>query len=301
MLKKQAFILFMLGMALNTYAQELHCRVQINSSMIQGTNKEVFITLEKDLNELMNNRKWSNITYSQNERIECSLTVTIKNYSGGNSFTGEVQVQARRPVFNSNYYTTLFNFRDQNFNFSYVESQPLETTDQQITNNNLLAMMYFYGYIILGYDADSFARLGGSPFFHRAEQIANSMQNASETGWKAFESDRNRYALINGILDEKLKSLRELNYEYHRLGLDIMSENADKGRATIASSLKTLKQANNDRLYNIAITTFLDSKIDEIADIFSNGQPKEKSEIVELLTDVAPTMQKRFEKIQPGK
>lgn len=301
MLKKQAFILLMLTMSVCGFSQELHCRVQINSSMIQGTNKEIFTTLEKVLNELMNNRKWSNITYSQNERIECSINITVKTYSGGDSFNGEVQVQARRPVYNSNYYSTLFNFRDQNFNFNYVESQPLEANDQQITNNNLLAMMYFYGYIILGYDADSFSRLGGTSFFNMAEQIANSMQNASETGWKAFESDKNRYALINGILDEKLKPLRNLSYEFHRLGLDIMSENSDKGRATIASALKVLKQANNDRLYNIAITTFLDSKIDEIADIFCNGEAKEKSEIMELLNDVAPTLQKRYEKIQSGK
>lgn len=298
---KQIILSFIaLTMTFCISAQELRCRVQVNSSLIQGTNKQIFTTLEKELNELMNNRKWSNATYTSNERIECSLVITIKNYSGGDSFTGELQVQARRPVYNSTYFTTLFNFRDQNFNFNYIESQPLETNERQ-TSNNLVAMLYFYGYIILGYDADSFSRLGGSPFFHRAEEIANAMQSSSETGWKAFESEHNRYALINGILDEKLRPVRELYYDYHRLGLDIMAENADNGRAKIASSLMVLRQANNDRLYNIAITSFLDTKIDEIADIFSNGQPKEKSDVYALLLDVAPSMQKRFEKIQNGK
>ncbi|MTK52189.1 DUF4835 family protein [Paludibacter sp.] len=298
---KQIILSFIaLTMTFCISAQELRCRVQVNSSLIQGTNKQIFTTLEKELNELMNNRKWSNATYTSNERIECSLVITIKNYSGGDSFNGELQVQARRPVYNSTYFTTLFNFRDQNFNFNYIESQPLETNERQ-TSNNLIAMLYFYGYIILGYDADSFSRLGGSPFFHRAEEIANAMQSSSETGWKAFESEHNRYALINGILDEKLRPVRELYYDYHRLGLDIMAENADNGRAKIASSLMVLRQANNDRLYNIAITSFLDTKIDEIADIFSNGQPKEKSDVYALLLDVAPSMQKRFEKIQNGK
>lgn len=299
-MKKLLLSLFAFALAITVPAQELRCRVQVNSSMIQGTNKEIFTKLEKELNDLMNNRKWSNATYTSNERIECSFVITVKSYSGGDNFTGELQVQARRPVFNSSYFTTLFNFRDQNFNFTYVESQPLETRENQ-TSNNLLAVLGFYGYIILGYDADSFSRLGGSPFFHRAEEIANAMQNSSETGWKAFESDHNRYALINGILDEKLRPVRELYYDYHRLGLDLMSENADNGRAKIASSLMVLRQANSDRLYNVAITSFLDTKIDEIADIFSNGQPKEKSEIYTLLQDVAPSMQKRFEKIQNGK
>jgi hypothetical protein len=299
-MKQIILSLIALTMTFCTSAQELRCRVQVNSSLIQGTNKQIFTTLEKELNELMNNRKWSNATYTSNERIECSLVITVKNYSGGDSFSGELQVQARRPVYNSTYFTTLFNFRDQSFNFNYIESQPLETNERQ-TSNNLLAILYFYGYIILGYDADSFSRLGGSPFFHRAEEIANAMQSSSETGWKAFESEHNRYALINGILDEKLRPVRELYYDYHRLGLDIMSENADNGRAKIASSLMVLRQANNDRLYNIAITSFLDTKIDEIADIFSNGQPKEKSDVYALLLDVAPSMQKRFEKIQNGK
>lgn len=298
---KQILLSFIaLTMTFCVSAQELRCRVQVNSSLIQGTNKQIFTTLEKELNELMNNRKWSNATYTSNERIECSLVITIKNYSGGDNFTGELQVQARRPVYNSTYFTSLFNFRDQNFNFNYIESQPLETNERQ-SSNNLIAMLYFYGYIILGYDADSFSRLGGSPFFHRAEEIANAMQSSSEAGWKAFESEHNRYALINGILDEKLRPVRELYYDYHRLGLDIMAENADNGRAKIASSLMVLRQANNDRLYNIAITSFLDTKIDEIADIFINGQPKEKSEVYALLLDVAPSMQKRFEKIQNGK
>ena len=299
-MKQIILSLFALTLTLAVSAQELRCRVQVNSSLIQGTNKQIFTTLEKDLNELMNNRKWSNATYATSERIESSFTITIKNYSGGDSFTGELQVQARRPVFNSTYFTTLFNFRDQNFNFTYVESQPLETYERQ-TSNNLLAMLYFYSYIILGYDADSFSKLGGSPFFHRAEEIAYAMQSSTETGWKAFESDRNRYALINGILDEKLSPVRELYYAYHRLGLDIMSENVDNGRAKIASSLMVLRQANSDRLYNIAITSFLDSKIDEIADIFSNGQPKEKSDVYALLLDIAPSMQKRFDKIQNSK
>jgi hypothetical protein len=276
-------------------AQDLNCKVQVNSNMIQGTNKQVFTTLEKVLNELMNARRWTDNSYTPGERIDCSFTITVKSYAN-NLFATELQVQARRPVFNSTYFTTLFNFRDQNFNFNYIENQQLETNERS-TDNNMLQVLLFYGYVILGYDADSFSPLGGTACFRRAEEIANAMQSSQETGWRAFESDRNRYALINGILDEELKPVRATYYEYHRLGLDAMSENPDNARSKIASALLKLKDANNARPSNITITSFLDAKVDEIADIFTQGQAKERSNVYDLLMDIAPGMSKRFEKI----
>jgi hypothetical protein len=289
---------FLLAATVSTVAQELKCKVQVNSNMVQGTNKQIFSTLEKAISDLMNTRQWSNATYAPNERVECNINIIIKTYAN-DIFSGEIQVQARRPIYNSSYFSSLFNSRDQNFTFTYIESQPLETNDQQISNN-LIAVLFYYGYVVLGYDADSFSRFGGTPFFRRAEEITNAMQSATEPGWKAFESDRNRYALINGILDERLQPLRELNYEYHRLGLDVMADNVDNGRAKIAEALPMLKNANDELPSNIAITTFLDSKLDEIADIFSKGLPKEKSDVYDLLMNVVPSMQKRFEKIQTG-
>jgi len=288
------FLLFLAATAL--HSQELNCKVQVNSSMIQGTNKQVFITLEKQLNELMNTRKWTNAVYANNERIECNFLITVKAYAS-DYFTAELQVQSRRPIFNSSYFSTLFNFRDQNFNFNYIESQSLETNDRQFTSN-LIAGLYFYAYIILGYDGDSFARFGGTPYFQRAEAIATAMQSSAEAGWKAFENDRNRYALITGILDQALSPLRALYYEYYRLGLDAMSSNPDQGRSKIASALTLLKDANQARPSNIATTSFLETSIDEIAEVFSVGDTKERTDVYNLLMSVAPNMSGRFEKIR---
>ncbi len=277
-------------------AQELNCHVQVNSSLIQGTNKQVFTTLEKALNDWMNSRKWSNRVFAPNERIDCNFVFSVKAYAN-DYFTTELQIQSSRPVFNSSYVTTLFNFRDKNVNFNYVENQSLEVSDNQ-TENNLMAVMMFYGYVILGEDADSFALMGGSPFYQRAEAIANAMQSSTESGWKAFENDQNRYALINGILDPKLADMRTLSYDYNRLGLDMMADNSDNGRATIAQALPLLSKANANLPGNIVVTMFLDAKIDEIADIFSQGTAAERGNIYSLLMQVAPSLENRFSKIQ---
>jgi hypothetical protein len=277
-------------------AQELNCRVQVNSSLIQGTNKQVFTALEKSLNDWMNARIWSNRVFAPNERIDCNFVFTVKAYSN-DYFTTELQIQSRRPVYNSSYETSLFNFMDKNVNFNYQENQSLEVNENQI-DNNLMAVMMFYGYVILGEDADSFALLGGTPFFQRAEAIANAMQSSTETGWKAFETDQNRYALINDILDPRLVDMRTLNYDYHRLGLDMMADNSDNGRAAIAQSLNLLAEANTNLPGNIVVASFLDAKIDEIADIFSLGTSDERSSVYELLMQVAPSLENRFDKIQ---
>ncbi|MBB3186688.1 DUF4835 family protein [Microbacter margulisiae] len=295
-MKKLVLLFLLSNILLRLSAQELNCHVQINASMIQGTNTRAFSTLEKALNDWMNSRQWTNLDYSPVEKIDCNFIFTVKAYSN-NYFTTELQVQSRRPVFNSSYETSLFNFQDKNVNFNYVEGQSMEINENQV-DNNLLAVMMFYGYIILGEDADSFALKGGTSFFQRANSIVNSMQSSTESGWKAFESDQNRYALINGILDPKLASIRTLNYEYNRLGLDMMADNPDNGRATIAQALTLLKQANNNAPSNIVISIFLNSKIDEIADIFTQGTTSERNGVYSVLMQVAPALANRFDKIQ---
>lgn len=289
-------MLFCLIILVPLSAQELNCRVQVNSSLIQGTNKQIFTTLEKSLNDWMNARIWSNRVFAPNERIDCNFVFTVKAYSN-DYFTTELQIQSRRPVYNSSYETSLFNFMDKNVNFNYQENQSLEVNENQI-DNNLMAVMMFYGYVILGEDADSFASLGGTPFFQRAEAIANAMQSSTENGWKAFESDQNRYAVINDILDPRLAGMRTLNYDYHRLGLDMMADNSDNGRAAVAQALQLLVEANTNLPGNIVVASFLDAKIDEIADIFSQGTSDERSSVFELLMQVVPSLENRFDKIQ---
>jgi hypothetical protein len=243
----------------------------------------------------MNNRKWTELSFANTERIECTLNIIIKKVDG-DVFTSEIQVQSRRPIFNSAYNSTLFNFRDQQFTFNYKEFDQLEINQNAITSN-LTAVLAYYAYIIIGYDMDSYSRLGGTPYFQSAESIVNSAQGADMTGWKAFESTRNRYALVNNLLDEAFKRYRNYFYEYHRLGLDEMSNNATNARARIAEGLPFLREANRSRPSAVVISSFLEAKNDELVNVFSKGSTQEKSEAIEILTDINPTQSDRYSQI----
>ena len=280
---------------LPVYSQELKCTVTINSDMVQGTNKSVFNTLQKSVSEFINSRRWSEMTYTTAEKIECSITIVVKQVEG-DQFTADIQVQSRRPVYNSAYNTTLFNFKDNYFTFDYKEFDQLEMNESTITSN-LTAVLAYYAYIIIGYDLDSYTRLGGTPFFEVAERIVNAAQAADLVGWKAFESSKNRYALVNNLTDEAFKKYRNYFYEYHRLGLDEMSINMTNARSKVATGLPLLREANRARPSAIIIASFLDAKNDELINIFSKATDKEKKEAVEILMDVNPTQTERYEKI----
>jgi len=276
-------------------AQELNCAVQINSEQVPGSSKSIYTTLTKSITEFMNNRKWTELSFTNDERIECTLNIIIKKVDG-DAFTSEIQVQSRRPIYNSNYYTTLFNFKDINFTFNYKEFDQLEMNQNAITSN-LTAVLAYYAYIIIGYDMDSYSRLGGTSSFQAAESIVNSAQGADLAGWKAFESTRNRYALINNLLDEAFKKYRNYFYEYHRLGLDEMSTNSTNARARIAEGLPILRETNRSTPSAIVISSFLDAKNDELINIFSKGTVQEKTDALQILSDVNPTQTSRYEKI----
>lgn len=276
-------------------AQELNCSVNLNSDQVEGSNKSVFVTLKKSISEFVNNRKWTELTYANAERIECTMNIIVKKMDD-DVFTAEIQVQSRRPVFNSSYYSTLFNFKDNNFTFKYKEFDQLEMNESTITSN-LTAVLAYYAYIIIGYDMDSYSRLGGTPYFLAAENIVNSAQGADLTGWKAFESPKNRYALVNNLTDEAFKKFRSFVYDYHRLGLDEMTSNSANARGKIAEGLPLIREANRARPSAIIISTFMDAKSDELVNIFSKGNQKEKTDAVEILSDVNPTQTSRYEKI----
>jgi hypothetical protein len=276
-------------------AQELNCNININSEQVEGSNKSVFVTLKKSISEFVNNRKWTELTYANTERIECTMNIIVKKMDI-DVFTAEIQVQSRRPVYNSSYYSTLFNFKDNNFTFKYKEFDQLEMNENTITSN-LTAVLAYYAYIIIGYDMDSYSRLGGTPYFLAAENIVNSAQGADLTGWKAFESPKNRYALVNNLTDEAFKKFRSFVYDYHRLGLDEMTSNSANARGKIAEGLPLIREANRARPSAIIISTFMDVKSDELVNIFSKGNQKEKTDAVEILSDVNPTQTARYEKI----
>lgn len=276
-------------------AQELNCNLRINSDQIQGSNKSIFTTLEKSASEFINNRRWTELNYVETERIECNINVIVSKQEE-DKFTAEIQIQSRRPVYNSSYNTTLFNFRDNSFVFSYKEFEVLEFNENTITSN-LTAVLAYYAYIILGYDMDSYSRLGGTPYFQAAERIVNAAQSMDLPGWRAFESSRNRYALVNNLTDEAFKKFRNYFYEYHRLGLDEMTANVVNARSRILTGLPVIRETNRSRPSAIVITTFLDAKTDEMINIFRKASDQEKRNAIEVLTDVNPTQSEKFETI----
>lgn len=295
-LKKQIFFIIILAIAGVTRAQELNCKIQINSEQIQGTNKSVFNTLEKSMSEFVNNRKWTDMTYANTERIECTMNIIVKKVED-DAFTAEIQVQSRRPVYNTAYFTTLLNYKDNSYTFNYKEFDQLEWNENAVSSN-LTAVLAYYAYLIIGFDMDSYSRLGGTPYFQAAESIVNAAQGSSLEGWDvSIKNPRTRYALTNNLLDEAFKKYRNFFYEYHRLGLDEMSINASNGRARIAAGLPLLREANRARPSSMVIATFLDAKNDELINIFSKATTKEKEEAVQILCDVNPSMTSRYEQI----
>jgi len=281
-------------------AQEINCTVTINSDKIEGSNKQVYETLKKSIEEYMNQNRWTNMSFRDAEKIECSMLIVV-NSVADNLYNCQMTLQSRRPVYGTSYTTPILNFRDNNFCFTYQEFDRLDWQQNQFTTN-LTAMLAYYCYLIIGHDMDSFQRMGGTPFFQQCESIVNACQSASmesveQRGWLAFDSNRNRYALINNLLDEAFKKYRNYYYEYHRLGLDEMAGNVTNGRARIAEGLPVLREAYRARPATYIINTFLDAKSDELVDIFSKGTDKEKKSVYEILTDIDPTRQSTYEKI----
>lgn len=281
-------------------AQELQCQVTVNSDQIEGSNKSMFNTLQTSITEFVNTTRWTNMTFTDQERIECSMMIAIQSVSD-NLITAELQVQSRRPVYGTSYMTPLLNFKDNYFNFTYQEFDRLDYQANSITTN-LTAMLAYYCYLIIGHDMDSFSRLGGSPYFQQCEDIVSmaqsaSFENSELTGWQAFGSNRNRYTLTNNLMDEAFQAYRGYYYEYHRLALDQMATNANNARARIAEGLPILREANRARPATYLINTFLDAKADELVNIFKKGTESEKEQVYSILMDIDPTRNNTYEAI----
>jgi hypothetical protein len=279
--------------------QELKCNIQIVSEQVQGTNKKVFETLQSALYEFMNNRNWTNNVFTSEERIECNILINIQDYSG-TDFKGTLQVQARRPVFGSSYNTVLFNYLDQNCQFSYTEFEPLEFSETSF-RSNLTSIMAFYAYTILGLDYDSYSFKGGTELLRKAETVVNNAQNAAEKGWKPFEasSNKNRYWLMQNLLDDKYSPVREFIYKYHRLGLDRMAEKPNEGRDEIAEDLKLLQQVYRSKPdpYMHLMQVIFDAKSDEWVNIFSESIPEEKTRVSKILKEIDAPNSSKYQKI----
>lgn len=295
-----ACVVALVAMSISLGAQELKCTISINSEQVQGSNKAIFTTLQQSMEEFVNTQRWTNMTFQEKERIECSMMIVVKSVQD-NMFVCEFTCQSRRPVFGTTYTTPTLNIKDANFTFTYQEYDRMEFQHNTFTSN-LTALVAYYCYLIIGHDMDSFAKLGGTPYFQICEDIVTSAQsasldNAEMVGWKAFESNRNRYALTNNLMDEAFKKYRAYYYDYHRHGLDEMVNNVANGRARIAKDIKVLKEAYNARPATYLVGTFLDAKSDELVNIFKSGTADEKKMVYELLMDIDPTRQDTYENI----
>ena len=277
-------------------AQELSCSVEINSSKIEGTDKAPFEELQEAITEYVNTRKWTNTQVAVNEKIECRLFFTISKYED-EKFTGDLQVQLSRPVYNSTYTTPLLNFKDNKIEFTHRRGEPLNF-NESTWEDNLTGIINYYVYLFLALDFDSFSPLGGQPYFDRVATVVQQAQSSGETGWRAFEDTKNRSAVLSGYTDAATAGIRELMYTYHRKGLDEMVTSPDKGRAAITESLQNIKKIYEVAPMSVMLSIFKDTKLDELVNVYSKAPESGRTRVYNLLKDIYPTETERLEKIR---
>lgn len=277
-------------------AQELNCTVEVNAQQVDGSYKPTFETLKTSMTEYLNETKWTNTTFSPVERIDCRFFLTVASYDG-DRVKGEIQVQLSRPVYNSTYTTTLFNFRDTKVEFDYRDGDPLIFSENSF-DGNLTALLNYYAYLFLAIDFDSFSPEGGQPYFDKAASVVQQAQSSGEIGWRTFEDTKNRSAVLSAYTDANMQGVRRMLYDYHRKGLDEMVTSPDKGRATITKSLKNIAEVYKVAPMSVALSIFHDSKIDELVNLYSKAPQSEREEVYEMLSPIYPTDRDRIEKIK---
>jgi hypothetical protein len=297
---KYYFIIFLVFLPAIINAQELNCNIQISAQRIQGSNRQVFESMQKDLFEFMNNTVWTDHVFNYAERIDCNILINLTDQLSADEFKGTIQIQLSRPVFNTTYSSTLLNFIDNNFQFKYVEFQPLEF-DPNTYKSSLVSVLAYYTYMVLGFDYDSFAPMGGTEFFQMAEKIVTNAQNAPEPGWKPYDGsrNRNRYWLVKNILDKEYEGVRQFIYEYYINGLDKMESKAPEARTSMVESLKLIQDVYRKKPdpFMYLVQVVMDAKSDELINIYSAAFPEEKGRVVEILTEIDPANKAKYEKI----
>lgn len=300
--KKICFILFLMLALMgikDIHSQEFNFDVTVSSAQVSGTDQRAFESLKEGITNFMNNRVWTNLKLEPEERIEGAIVVNVKKKEG-NILEAELNIALRRPTFKTNYTTPLFNYIDTDFVFEYIESQPLDFTENSYMSN-LTSTLAFYAYYCLGLYFDSFGLYGGDPFFKVADQIVTSAQSAEESGWKAFDDKRNRYWLNENMMNASYKPLRQYIYEYHRLGLDKMSTKQDEGKTAITKSLEYIKQVYSERPSLLFIQVLNDTKRNEWKSIYTEGSQQDKTKAVNIFREIDPSHATEYEEILSGK
>lgn len=297
-MRKYIYIFLFFVVAKISISQELNCQVSVVSPQIQGTTeKQIFEQLQKAIFEFMNNTKWTKDNFTTPERIDCSILINVTQKLSVDEYRATIQVQSRRPIFKSSYYSPLVNYIDENFVFKFQQFQQLEF-NLNTFQNNLTSVLAFYAYVVLANDYDTFSNLGGTEYFQKAQLVVANAQSASEPGWKSFESNKNRYWIPENALQPVFQPIRECMYKYHMQGLDIMNNKADAGRKEILNATDLLLGVYKNRPASFAMELFFNAKVDELVNIFSKGFPEEKAKAVENLTRVDPANSTKYFKIQ---
>lgn len=277
-------------------AQELSSRVQILAPNISNINKKNLEVLQNTIRDFLNNNKWTNQTYLVQERIECNFIITITGSDGSSAYSAEAQIQSNRPVFGSSYYSTILNMNDKDFDFNYNDGQSLDFSDQNYISN-LSSLLGYYAYTIIGLDKDSFSKLGGTPYYVKAQNILNVAQTAGNKGWRASDGLRNRYWLNENLLNNSFKELRVFMYDYHLNGLDLLQENQASGTKKIIAMLPTLQQMDRQKLGSVFPNAYFSTKAEEITNVLSSADPLDQIKAYHLLSEIDPANIGKYERL----
>lgn len=288
---------FLISLSGTVQGQDVVCNVEINAERITNTERTLFEDMKESISEFVNNRKWTTDKFKPQERVEFSLLINLSE-AQGESFSGSIQIQSRRPVYMSGYNSTIINHKDSEVSFNFSKFDVLQFSDQAATQNELTAIIAYYTYLVLGMDYDTFSKKGGAPYLNKALNILNQFSSTNSPGWKAFENQTNRHWIITNYLDSRFEPLRECMYLYHRKGLDVMHNDAKKGRKAILAALQPLEKVYRNMPNNINMRMFFNAKSTEIVNIFSEAEGEEKSEVVKLLQAISPGNNQKWNKIQ---
>lgn len=297
-MNKIAFLLLFCFSAFQVSSQELNCQVSVLSPGVQLSDKRIFTTLETTIREFMSNKKWTSDQFLRDERIECNLTFNVTSYNQSTQqFEGTLQIQSRRPVYNSNYGSVLLNFIDKDISFRYLEYQPIEFSDNAYISG-LASLLGYYAYVIIAMDYDSFSPEGGTPFWQKAQTVVNNAISDPAKGWKGTDiPPRNRFWLVENYLNPIYKPLREANYLYHRMGMDNMYSKMELGRTSIIESLQKIQILNKQRPSSYNVQLWFNAKTDELVNIFKQSSPAEKVAVTQLLGELDPTNNTKYKQI----
>ncbi|AOM78285.1 DUF4835 family protein [Pedobacter steynii] len=301
-MKKRLLLFFFSFFLCNTaiLAQELNARVTVMAPTVPNINKRNIEVLQNTIREFLNNNKWTNETYTPQERIETNFVITVTAWDGSSGYKAEAQIQSSRPVYGTAYNSTILNISDKDFDFNYNEGQSLDFSDQNFISN-LSSLLGFYANTIIGLDKDSFSNLGGTPFYNKAQNILNLAQQSGNKGWKAADGLRNRYWLNENLLNKSFEDLRVFIYNYHYNGMDRLQDDMEKGSKKIISLLSGLTRMDRQKLGSIFPNVYFATKADEIVNLLSIGNPQERLKAYNLLSDIDPANLNKYEALKPAR